>query len=42
MRAASELRESKAKGTLGKQILVFAQGFRSLLVPSPRYWRRRL
>lgn len=35
MRAASELRESKAEGTLGKQILVFAQGFRSLLVPSP-------
>lgn len=34
MRAASELRESKAKGTLGKQILVFARGFRSLLVPS--------
>jgi len=35
MRAASELRENRAKGTLGKQILVFAQGFRSLLVPSP-------
>ena len=37
MRAANELKESKAKGTLGRQILVFAQGlgFRSLLVPSP-------
>jgi len=35
MRAESELRESKANGTLGQQILVFAQKFRSLLVPSP-------
>lgn len=35
MRAVSELREGRAKGTLGKQILLFAQRFRSLLVPSP-------
>lgn len=35
MLAASELKENKDKGTLGKQILVFTQGFRSLLVPSP-------
>lgn len=35
MRAASELREGKTKGTLGKQVLLFTQGFRSLLVPSP-------
>lgn len=35
MRAASELRESKSKGSLGQLILTFAQGFRALLVPSP-------
>lgn len=35
MRTAGELNELKAKGALGKEILVFSQGFRSLLVPAP-------
>lgn len=35
MLAASDLKESKAKGTLGKRIMDYAQGYRSLLVPFP-------